>query len=162
LAAEHGVDGYYVRIGPSAAQGGLRGRVNVANRPDGSLPAVALVGMEYLHLVRLGLRAAGDPRILNTCKITEALLKVDTPLGTAYPRYNGDGYGEHADGRPFDGTGVGRAWPLLTGERAHYELQLGHDVSRYLRMMTRMTGAAGLIPEQVWDGPPLPDRGLEP
>jgi len=28
--------------------------------------------------------------------------------------------------------------------------------------MTRMTGPSGLIPEQVWDGPPLPSRGLEP
>jgi glucoamylase len=162
LAAEYGVDGYYVRIGPSAVQGGLRGRVNVANRPDASLPAVALVGMEYLHLVRLGLRSAGDRRIQNTCEITEALLKVVTPLGTAYHRYNGDGYGEQADGSPYDGTGIGRAWPLLTGERAHYELQLGRDVLRYLRMMARMTGPAGLIPEQVWDGPPLPERGLEP
>ncbi len=27
--------------------------------------------------------------------------------------------------RPFDGTGIGRAWPLLTGERAHYELAAG-------------------------------------
>src|SRR5262249_12344537 len=29
-------------------------------------------------------------------------------------------------------------------------------------MMTRMTGPTGLIPEQVWDGLPLPARGLEP
>jgi glucoamylase len=162
LAAEHGVDGYYVRIAPSSAQGGLRGRVAVANRPDATLPAVAMVGMEYLHLVRLGLRSPKDPRIENTCKITESLLKVVTPLGIAYHRYNCDGYGEHADGSPFDGTGIGRAWPLLTGERAHYELQLGHDVLHYLRMMTRMTGPAGLMPEQVWDGPALPERGLEP
>jgi hypothetical protein len=44
---------------------------------------------------------------------------------------SGDGYGEHADGRPFDGTGIGRAWPLLTGERAHYELAAGRrDVAQ--------------------------------
>jgi len=162
LAAEHEVDGYYVRIGPSAAQGGLRGRIDVANRTDASVPAAALVGMEYLHLVRLGLRSAQDRRIQNTCKITDALLKVVTPLGVAYHRYNCDGYGEQADGRPYDGNGIGRAWPLLTGELAHYELQLGRDVSRYLRMMARMTGPGGLMPEQVWDGPALPERGLEP
>jgi glucoamylase len=162
LAAQFGVDGYYVRIGPAPARCGLRGRVVVANRSGESEPAVAVVGMDYLVLVRLGLRAADDRRIQNTCKITESLLKVETPLGVAYHRYNGDGYGEHADGRPFDGGGIGRAWPLLTGERAHFELQLGHDPLRYLRMMTRMTGPTGLIPEQVWDGPPLPDRLLEP
>ena len=43
----------------------------------------------------------------------------------AWYRYNGDGYGEHEDGTPFDGTGIGRPWPLLAGERAHYELAAG-------------------------------------
>ena len=61
--------------------------------------------MEYLYLVRLGLRDANDPRIQNTLKVAEALLRVETPNGTAYRRYNGDGYGEHEDGRPFDGIG---------------------------------------------------------
>jgi hypothetical protein len=32
FASQYGVDGYYVRIGPAAVQGGLCGRVNVANR----------------------------------------------------------------------------------------------------------------------------------
>lgn len=30
--------------------------------------------------------------------------------------------GELEDGMPFDGAGVGQAWPLLTGERAHFKL----------------------------------------
>jgi glucoamylase len=162
LAAQFGVGGYYVRIGPAAVQGGLRGQINVANRRGESVPATALVGMEYLHLVRLGLRRADDPRIQDTCVVTEGLLKVETPHGIAYYRYNEDGYGEHADGSPYDGNGIGRPWPLLTGERAHYELQLGRDPLPYLKMMTRMTGPVGLIPEQVWDGPPLPERGLLP
>jgi glucoamylase len=161
-ASQFGVDGYYVRIGPAAVEGGLCGRVNVANRSGETMPAVALVGMEYLHLVRLGLRRPDDPRIGNTSRITEALLKVETPLGVAYRRYNEDGYGEHADGSPYDGNGIGRLWPLLTGERAHFELQLGQDPLPYLEMMTRMTGPTGLIPEQVWDGPSLPQYGLEP
>jgi len=38
-----------------------------------------------------------------------------------------DGYGEHADGHVYDGTGIGRGWPLLTGERGHYELAAGND-----------------------------------
>lgn len=162
LARQFGVDGHYVRIGPTAAQGGLCGRVPVANRSGESLPAVALVGMEYLSLVRLGLRAADDPRIQNSVKIAEALLKVETPLGIAYHRYNDDGYGERADGSPFDGNGVGRAWPLLTGERGHLDVQLGLDPLPWLQMMTRMTGSTGLIPEQVWDSAPIPERGLAP
>jgi glucoamylase len=162
LASQYGVDGYYVRIGPAAVQGGLCGRVNVANRGGQSMPAIALIGMEYLHLARLGLRSRDDRRIHNTSKIADAMLRVEMPLGIAYHRYNEDGYGEHADGSPYDGNGIGRAWPLLTGERAHFELQLGRDPLPYLEMMTRMTGPAGLIPEQVWDGPPLPERGLQP
>ena len=118
--------------------------------------------MEYLYLVRLGLRDARDPRIQNTLKVAEGLLKVETPNGAAYRRYNGDGYGEHEDGRPFDGTGVGRAWPLLAGERGHFDLLLGLDPLPYLETMARMTGPGGLIPEQVWDGPSLPARRLEP
>ena len=62
---------------------------------------------------------------MNTVKVVDATLKVDTPRGPVWHRYQGDGYGEHADGGPFDGTGVGRGWPLLTGERAHYELAAG-------------------------------------
>ena len=162
FASQYGVDGYYVRIGPAAVQGGLCGRVNVANRWGHSMPAITLIGMEYLHLARLGLRSPDDRRIQNTSKIADALLQVETPLGIAYRRYNEDGYGEHADGSPYDGNGIGRAWPLLTGERGHFELQLGRDPLPYLEMMTRMTGPTGLIPEQVWDGPPLRERGLEP
>jgi glucoamylase len=159
---EFGVEGYYVRVAPAMSEGGLCGRVDVRNRGGERVPAVTLIGMEYLYLPRLGLRDPRDPRIQNTLKISESVLKVETPHGIAYHRYNGDGYGEHEDGRPFDGTGVGRAWPLLTGERGYLDVLLGNDPLPYLEMMTRMTGPGGLIPEQVWDGPPLPDRGLKP
>ena len=161
LANQFGVDGYYVRIGPEDAQCGLRGRVDLRNRSGASFLAGELIGMEYLYLVRLGLRAAEDPRIQSTLKVADSLLKVETPSGVAYHRYNGDGYGEHADGSPFDGLGIGRAWPLLTGERGHFELQLGRDPMPYLQTMARMTGPSGLIPEQVWDAPAIPERGLE-
>jgi glucoamylase len=77
-------------------------------------------------------------------------------------RYTGDGYGEHPDGRPFDGTGVGRGWPLLTGERGHYALAAGEDPLPYLEAMSAMAGPGGMLPEQVWDAPPLPGRGLFP
>ena len=92
-----------------------------------------MVSLDALAFVRFGLRAPDDPRIVNTVKVIDATLKVDTPRGPAWHRYQGDGYGEHADGAPFDGTGIGRAWPLLTGERAHYELAAGRtDVAEQL------------------------------
>jgi glucoamylase len=162
LAPEQDVAGYYVRLGPAAMEGGLRGRIDIKNREGQSVPAAALIGMEFLYLVRLGLRHPDDRRIRDSLKVAEALLRVDTPQGTAYRRYNGDGYGEHEDGSPFDGKGIGRAWPLLAGERAHLDLQQGNDPLPWLEMMTRMTGPGGLLPEQVWDGPAMPQRGLEP
>jgi glucoamylase len=160
LAGIHGVDGYYIRIGPPAAEGGIGGSIDVRNRNGVTVPAAAVVGLEFLALVRVGLRDANDRRIRNTLAVVDAMLKIETPYGTAYHRYNGDGYGEQADGSPYDGTGIGRAWPLLTGERGHHDLMLGRDPLPWLEMMTRMTGPAGLIPEQVWDGPDLPARGL--
>jgi hypothetical protein len=95
-------------------------------------------------------------------KVVDATLRVDTPRGPVWHRYQGDGYGEHADGRPFDGTGVGRAWPLLTGERAHYELAAGRrDVAKQLAdALEALAGESGLLPEQVWDSADIPDRGL--
>jgi glucoamylase len=160
LAKIHGVDGYYIRIGPPAAEGGLQGSVELRNRAGVTIPAAALVGLEFLALTRTGLRGPDDPRIRNTIAVIDAILKVETPFGTAYRRYNGDGYGEQSDGSPFNGTGIGRAWPLLTAERAEYELQCGNDPLPWLEMMTRMTGPAGLIPEQVWDAPDLPGHFL--
>src|SRR6185369_277000 len=115
-----------------------------------------------LAFVRFGLRAADDPRIVNTVKVVDATLKVDTPRGAVWHRYQGDGYGEHDDGGPFDGTGVGRAWPMLTGERGHYELAAGHgdEAERLARTMQAFAGNSHLLPEQVWDGPDIPDREL--
>jgi glucoamylase len=87
---------------------------------------------------------------------------VDTPKGPAWRRYESDRYGEHADGRPYDGDGIGRAWPLLTGERAHYELAAGHrDVAEaLLHTMEAFANEGGLLPEQIWDAPERPQREL--
>ena len=80
---------------------------------------------------------------------------MDTPSGPCWHRYNEDGYGEHDDGSAYDGTGRGRAWPLLTGERGHYELCAGRDPLPYLEAMARMASPGGMLPEQVWDAAPI-------
>jgi glucoamylase len=162
LCAAYGVDGYYVRIAPRPEDGGLGGMVDVRNVANGRIEATRLVGMEFLYLVRCGLRAPDDPRITNTLKVVDAVLRRETPSGPSYHRYNGDGYGEHEDGSSFDGQGVGRLWPLLTGERGHYAVAAHEDARPYLEAMSQMTGPGGLIPEQIWDTDPIPERGLEP
>ncbi len=157
-----GVDGFYVRIAPPSPDREWRGRIDVGKQRPNDVKPKSLVGMEYLYLPRLGLRHANDFRIQNTLKVSEAVLRVETPSGVAYHRYDDDAYGEHDDGRPFDGNGIGRAWPLLAGERGHFDVLLGQDPLPYLETMARMTGPGGLIPEQVWDAPPMPERELFP
>jgi glucoamylase len=106
--------------------------------------------------------AADDPRIRDTTKVIDALLKVETPGGSTWHRYNDDGYGEHKDGSPFNGTGIGRGWPLLTGERAHYELA-GGSIERAKQLLGAMESFAnqgGLISEQVWDAGDIPEKEL--
>ncbi len=167
LAKQYGVEGYYVRIAPpevADAASPAGGFVPIKNRPPGqsSLPAASIISPDALALVRFGLRAPGDPRILNTVKVIDALLRVETPRGPCWHRYNDDGYGEHEDGSPFDGTGVGRVWPLLTGERAHYELAAGNqkEAQRLMKALHAFSNKGGLIPEQIWDSPDIPEKEL--
>jgi glucoamylase len=167
LAKEVGVDGYYVRIAPperADAASPSQGFVPVKNRPpgQGTESCEELISPDALALVRFGLRSADDPRIVNTIRIIDHFLKVDLPFGPAWHRYNNDGYGEHEDGSPFDGTGVGRAWPLLTGERAHYELAAGHrdEAVQLLKTMESYASEGGMLSEQVWDSDDIPEREL--
>ncbi|HEX6805478.1 MAG TPA: glucan 1,4-alpha-glucosidase [Terriglobales bacterium] len=167
LARQIGVDGYYVRIAPPETDCAARpaeGFVPIKNRPPGQdlERASHIVSPDALALVRFGLRAPDDPKILNTIKVVDALLKVKLPQGPCWYRYNDDGYGEHVDGSPFDGTGVGRAWPLLAGERAHYELAAGNltGAQELLRSIELSTNGSRLLPEQVWDSADIPEREL--
>lgn len=167
LARQYGVPGYYVRIAPAQAAAEDRALpesvVPARNlQVDPGLTVSAQVSVDFLQLVRFGLRRADDPLILSSVTVADALLKVDTPSGPCWHRYNEDGYGEHDDGSAYDGTGRGRAWPLLTGERGHYELCRGRDVLPYLLTMTRMASAGGMLPEQVWDTAPVSAHGLYP
>jgi glucoamylase len=94
--------------------------------------------------------------------VIDALLKVETPNGPTWHRYNGDGYGEHQDGEPFDGTGIGRGWPLLSGERAHYELAAGNRTQaiRLLHAMEAFANKGGMLSEQIWDSEDIPEKEL--
>ena len=164
LAQQIGVEGYYVRIAPpitDAAASPTQGFVPIKNRPPGQgmERAFRIVSPDSLALVRFGLRAPDDPRILNTVRVIDALLRVQLPQGPCWYRYNGDGYGEHQDGSAFDGSGIGRPWPLLAGERAHYELAAGRrgEAEALLTVMENCTvGHSRLLPEQVWDAERYP------
>ena len=166
LAKEVGVRGYFIRTVPLNAMGdtlALTETVTIKNLDyDPHLPANAQVSTDCLQLVRYGLRAADDPAVSDSVKVIDHLLKTDTPSGPVWHRYNDDGYGEHDDGSGFNGTGRGRGWPLLTGERGHYALCAGEDVTPYVDAMMAMSSPLGLIPEQVWDAAPIPTHALVP
>lgn len=162
-----GTASHYIRTAPPSVlrsgQAAMDQPVAIRNRADGlQLAAREQVSTDFLQLVRFGLRRPRDPLIQSTIAVIDRLLKVETPAGAVWRRYNEDGYGEHENGGPYDGTGCGRPWPLLTGERGHVELTAGRDALPFLRTMASCASPGGMIPEQVWDAAPIPQRRLAP
>jgi len=154
-----------------------------------------VVDTSFLELVRLGVKEADDTNIVNTLDVVDSDavvgpfqtppnepqkkgLRVDTPNGTFWHRFNFDGYGEQRDGGPWDigfptcdaipeppeppvpclenQKTIGRAWPIFAGERGEYELAAGDSASAAERLASiARTGNDGyMLPEQVWDDNP--------
>jgi glucoamylase len=164
-----GIPRHYVRIRPARVddphvdEGPEMGTVRLTNLPPGApdeFPAKEIVDGGFLDLVRFGVRAAEDPIVVDSVRVIDSVLKVETPYGPVWRRYNHDGYGDAADGSAFLRWGQGRAWPLLTGERGHYELAAGRDPTPYLRALEKFATATGLLPEQVWDEADRPELYL--
>jgi glucoamylase len=162
-----GIDTYFIRVNPTRSANSVlspdEAFVLIANRDASeqqSFPARDIVDAGFLELVRYGVYAADSTLIKQSLAVVDSVLKVDTPRGPCWRRYNHDGYGQKATGGPFDSTGVGRAWPLLTGERGHYELAAGNDVSPYIRAMEQFATCGGTLPEQVWDTTDMPEAHL--
>jgi glucoamylase len=162
-----GVRRHYIRILPddvdnsTPAEDPNSGVLKIANLAPGtnnSFPAKEIVDAGFLELVRYGIRKPDDPLIVDSLKVVDAVLKVNTPVGPVWHRYNHDGYGQRESGGPYAGWGKGRAWPLLTGERAHFELAAGQDIKPFIRAIERFASATGLLPEQVWDEQDKPEK----
>ncbi len=161
-----GITRHYIRLLPTYVKGG-QGQPSYPEDPDDAtiiignrgglkLPVQQVVDAGFLELVRYGIRSAGSPLMEDSLKVVDFSLKKDLPQGPCWHRYSNDGYGQQDDGGPFLNTGIGRPWPLLAGERAHYELAAGRDVSNYVKAMEGFAGMRGLLAEQVWDAPDLP------
>ncbi|MGM0591645.1 MAG: glycoside hydrolase family 15 protein, partial [Halobacteriota archaeon] len=150
---------YYVRItrdgDPDA--GTLRTLAN-----DGpTLDEREIIDASFLELVRLGIKPWDDEVIRNSLEEVDGTLRVDTPHGPAFYRYNGDGYGERDcedEGAPWtvEDSGKGRLWPIFTGERGEYELVAGTDSGplapeRLLETMAEFANSGRMLAEQVWD-----------
>lgn len=157
---------HYIRIHPADIHNPCpdedpnHGVLPIRNRPPGEpweFPAKDIVDAGFLELVRYGIRKASDRLIEDSLRVVDAVLKVDTSFGPCWRRYNHDGYGTRPDGGPFAGWGKGRAWPLLTGERGHYELAAGRDPTAFIRAIEGFASKGGMLPEQVWDEPDRPE-----
>jgi glucoamylase len=161
-----GIPHHYLRINPTDPQkpdphADPNTTLIQINNGGGIHPARNIVGGDFLHLVRLGIRSANNPVVRDSVKIIDHVLKRDLPQGPCWRRYNFDGYGQKEDGDAFDGTGVGRSWPILTGERGHYELAAGRDPQPFIKALEDFANAGGMISEQLWDADDLPDSCLK-
>jgi glucoamylase len=141
--------GYYIRInkGKNPNNGDpldVRNGGGVWDQRD-------VVDAGFLELVRLGIRPADDPTIQNSVKVIDSTIRVETPNGPSFYRYNHDGYGETFFGGPWLGEGIGRVWPIFSGERGEYEIALGRNPGPFLDAMLHFANAGGMIPEQIWD-----------
>ena len=157
---------HYIRVTPASPEdthpneNPNQGMLFIPHRhPDSQqeFPAKEIVDASFLELVRYGVRSANDPLIIDSLKVVDKVLKTDTPFGAVWRRYNHDGHGQRDDGSAWDGWGTGRSWTLLTGERGQYELAAGRDVIPYIKAMEGFASCTGLLPEQVWDAPDLPE-----
>ena len=147
-----GASGYYLRI--TANDNPNDGATMEINSSSLVVDERKIVDAGFLELVRLGIKPPKDPLIVESLKLIDQLIKVKSPVGDAWYRYNHDAYGETPNGRNYDGrNGVGRLWTFLTGERGEYELALG-DVASARKRLDTLAGFANdglMIPEQVWD-----------
>lgn len=160
---------HYMRIRPPAEGEPFHnpaippGMIHINNREPGErddFEAREVIDAGFLELVRYGVRRADDPLIIDSLKVVDHVLKINTPYGPCWRRYNHDGYGQRKDGGPYMGFGQGRAWPLLTGERAHYELAAGNDIRPLIKAIEEFSSCGGMLPEQIWDYADLPSEGL--
>jgi glucoamylase len=150
---------YYLRL----TKDGNPNAGTVYSLGDGGPSAMdqrAVVDPSFLELVRLGVKPAHDPAIVQSLEVLDAQLKADTPNGSFWRRYNFDGYGETREGGPWEiseqdtGRTLGRAWPIFAGERGEYALAAGQPADTWLAAMARSGNDGYLLPEQVWDGRP--------
>jgi glucoamylase len=167
IAKQADVDGYYLRITPrkaikSASLGSLRLKLANHSFLTGRLCAVHVLSPDALALVRFGMRSALDPRMQATAKVLDLHLRREMTTGPGWIRSTDDGYGEHADGSPYDGTGIGHCWPLLAGERGHFAVAAGdrETAAEMLLTMSRQTSECGMLPEQVWSAEDIPEHSL--
>jgi glucoamylase len=158
---KYGDGKYYLRLSDDADPND--GAPLEINSNGGTYDEREIVDAGFLELVRLGIKRARDPLIIKSLAVVDRVIKVKTPNGVGWYRYNHDAYGERPDGGRYDAkAGRGRLWTLLTGERGEYELARGlkAHARRRLSAMMMFANEGLMIPEQVWDKTLAPVPGF--
>jgi glucoamylase len=148
---------------PHAEENPNTAEIAIRNRPADLKTVFAareVIDAGFSELVRYGVRRADDPLMIDSVKVVDRALRVETFGNPCWRRYSYDGYGQRADGGPFAGVGQGRAWPLLTGERAHYELAAGREPGSLVQAIENFAGPTGMLTEQIWDEPDKPEARM--
>ncbi|MFZ1992463.1 MAG: glucodextranase DOMON-like domain-containing protein, partial [Solirubrobacteraceae bacterium] len=169
----YGSGRYFIRVSktgdPNAAIS-----YGLGNGITGSFDQRSIVDAGFLELVRLGILPARDADIRASLAVIDNTIERQTDSGPGWYRYgtsdpgSEDGYGDcfislHTScsptGAPWppSNQGTGHPWPVLSDERAQYDLAAGQPGSAdaLLRAMRNMTSGQGLEPEQVWENAPV-------
>jgi glucoamylase len=129
----------------------------------------SIVDAGFLELVRQGVMPANSPYMTLSLPVIDSTISQTINGNQYWYRYNHDGYGEHSDGSNYNGTGIGRLWPILSGERGIYAIAAGNSGDAALTALTAAENGSGMIPEQVWDNAPpagytagTPTKSMDP
>jgi len=148
----YGSGDYFLRITPDGSPNS-GASISIANG-GGSHDDRTVVDPSFLELVRLGIKSPTATDITSTLPVVDSQLKVTTPEGPVWHRYDFDGYGETSSGADYTGSGTANPWPVFAGERGEYDVADG-NLTGAQSLLATLAGAANSgyqIPEQVWGG----------
>ncbi len=160
---------YFIRISPDGSPND-GSSISIANG-GGNYNQNAVVDAGFLELVRLGVLPTTSPYVTLSLPVVDATISQTINGNQYWFRYNHDGYGETSSGANYTGAGVGRLWPVLSGERGIYNIAVNgaNGGEAALTAMTAAENGSGFIPEQVWDTsapagdtPGTPTKSMDP
>ena len=162
---KHSKEPYYVRLTQNGKPDA--GEKYEINGVYGMVDERDIVDAGFLELVRLGIKSPDDKIVQNSIKVVDQVIKVNTPNGEGFYRYNFDSYGEPDNGQRwnFDGkwTGKGRLWALLSGERGQFEIALNREMTKIAMMQSgrRVSAKTGKAAENPQSQIPNPKSRLD-
>jgi glucoamylase len=117
--------------------------LHIANGPFGgnAFEENEIMDGGFLQWILSGLFNANDPRFSSSIALYDVVARAPAPGGMGYLRYNHDAYGTNH---------VGKAWPLLSGERALAAIMRGEDPTPHVNVLfASVNPTTGIMCEQA-------------